>query len=410
MSGLDKVRSVSSEPVIAPKIQSEDLYAQTVTTRNLVVEGSAVFSNFEQSFIPTTQTAFRNVIINGDMRVGQRGIGNNAYTPGGTDFYVYDRWYVNASNNGGGFSLNPPTVDAPRGQSFVNSLKINRNFLGSAPSTSSSFYYVGQKIEGYYVSQLGYGSNNNLHTLSFWVKSSVAGVYCVSFRNRLLNRSYVAEYTINQTNTWEKKTITLPADSSGTWEKTNEIGLRVDFALGSGSNNNTVNPNTWIDGSKIATSNQVNWAAKLDNTFSITGVQLEPGGVATPFEHRPYDTELALCQRYYQNIVIPAGTTDFNWPIVRESATQAQATIFLPVTLRASPSPVGSNLGRIVCRDTAFSVAAAAVSGIALNTSGGPSLNAVTLRLVHGSIAGTFVYAEWDILNTTTNYALNSEL
>jgi hypothetical protein len=410
MSGLDKARNVSSEPVIAPTIQSEDLYAQTVTTRDLVVEGSAVFSNFEQSFVPTTQTGSRNVIINGDMRVNQRGSGNNSYTPSGTDFYVYDRWYVNASNNNGGFTVRIPVVDAPRGQSFVNSLKIDRNFLGSGSFNSSSFYYVGQKIEGYYVSQLGYGSNNNLHTLSFWVKSSVTGVYCVSFRNKLLSRSYVAEYTINQINTWEKKTITLPADSSGTWEKTNDIGLRVDFALGSGSNNNANNPNIWINGSKIATSRQVNWAAKLDNTFSITGVQLEPGSVATPFEHRPYATELALCQRYYQNIVVPSGTSDFNWPVVRESATQAQATIFLPVSLRAAPSSLaGSDFGRIVCRDTAFTVGAAAVSGIALNT-GGPSLNAITLRLVHGSIAGTFVYAEWDRLNATGNYALNAEL
>ena len=149
--------------------------------------------------------------------------------------------------------------------------------------------------------------------------------------------------------------------------------------------------------------------AGSNDYFDVTGVQLEIGSTTTLFENRLIGTELALCQRYYINIVEPTNTTDFNIPVVRESATVAIATIFLPVTMRTRPTTVGPNVGRVVMRDTAFNVSATAVSSIAVRAEG-PNLTMITLIISHGSIGGTAVFAEWDILNTTTNYALSAEL
>jgi hypothetical protein len=149
--------------------------------------------------------------------------------------------------------------------------------------------------------------------------------------------------------------------------------------------------------------------AGADDWFEVTGLQLEISPVATPFEFLPTGTDLALCQRYFINIVEPSATTDFNIPLVRESATQGVATIFLPVTMRVRPSLVGSNIGRVVMRDTSFGTSVASVSGITVSTSG-PSLSCITLIIGHGSIGGGAVFAEWDVLNTTTNLSFSAEL
>jgi hypothetical protein len=144
-------------------------------------------------------------------------------------------------------------------------------------------------------------------------------------------------------------------------------------------------------------------------TRTLQNVQLEAGNVASAFERRPIGTELAMCQRYFINIVEPTGTTDFNFPVVREGTTTAVATVFLPVTMRVRPTLVGSYVGRMVMRDTAFAVSAPAVSSISIRADG-PSLSSVTLLLNHGAVGGGAVFAEWDLLNATTNLSFNAEL
>jgi hypothetical protein len=327
------------------------------------------------------QTGNRNAIINGGFDIWQRGTGSFL----GTGYnYCADRWMEFR----GGFASGMTVTRQPTGLSgFQYGIRLQRDFgnagtttlvLQHTLETENSIPFQGKNITVSFYARVG-------------VNFSASGIFLnvntgEGVNQAASNQNYA--WTNPETSTknftgldttWKRYTFTTTLNS-----KMTQLGIQL-----------TVNP--------VGTANTDDWV-------EFTGVQLEQGSIASPFEHRDIGTELALCQRYYQNIVVPTGTTDFNWPIVRESTTQAQATIFLPVTLRASPTLVGANLGRIVCRDTSFTVVVAAVSSISLNTSGGPSLNAVTFILGHGAIAGTFVYAEWDTLNTTTNYALSAEL
>jgi hypothetical protein len=137
-------------------------------------------------------------------------------------------------------------------------------------------------------------------TLSFWVKATKTGIYCVSLQNSASNRTIVKEYTISSSNTWEYKTITFPASpSAGTWDYTNGAGLQVIFVLAAGSTFQGA-ADSWSSSNLISTSNQVNGVDSVANDFRLCGAQLEAGSVATPFEHRSFQEELKLCERYYQ--------------------------------------------------------------------------------------------------------------
>jgi hypothetical protein len=153
-------------------------------------------------------------------------------------------------------------------------------------------------MEGYNIADLGFGTASPSQlTISFWVNSALAGAYTGAIVDSTGGRSYPFAYTINATNTWEQKTVTLTADTSGTWGSTNGTGLYLEWSLMCGSTYQGT-ANTWQSANYRGTSAQVNWMATSGNTFYVTGVQLEKGSTATSFDYRPYGTELALCQRY----------------------------------------------------------------------------------------------------------------
>jgi hypothetical protein len=145
--------------------------------------------------------------------------------------------------------------------------------------------------------------------LSFWVKSSLTGTYCIGFKNNAANRSLVKTYTIDVANTWERKTIAIEHDTTGTWEYTNSRGLVVCFTLMSGTTFQTT-ADVWAAGDFHATSAQANFAATIGNAFFLTRVQIEEGVAPTQFEERPFSEELQLCRRYYETSV-PYGTFTF---------------------------------------------------------------------------------------------------
>ena len=234
---------------------------------------------------------FKNRIINGAMVIDQRNAG--ASVTANDQTYPVDRFSFVMSQSSKGTGQRSTT--APAG--FVNSLLF----------TSSSAYTVGsgetfnitQKIEGFNVADLGWGTASAATvTVSFWVRSSLTGTFGGSFRNGNANRSYPFSYTISATNTWEQKTITVAGDTSGTWATDNSIGVQIYFGLGVGSTLSGT-AGSWAGANYTSATGAVSVVGTSGATFYITGVQLEKGSTATSFAYRPYGTELALCQRYY---------------------------------------------------------------------------------------------------------------
>jgi hypothetical protein len=276
---------------------------------------------------------FRNRIINGDMRIDQRNAGASVTLTTGTSYPV-DRWRCDEVSDGG--ATGEQVQDAPAG--FVDSLKITTT---TADGTLSAAQYMAanQFVEGFNTADFGWGTvNAKTVTLSFWVKSSLTGTFAAGIDNNAGNRSYVFNYTISVADTWEYKTITIAGDTSGTWNTTNARGLGLRFGLGSGTDfDGTVG--AWQSSSKFSSSGAVSVIGTLNATWFITGVQLEVGSVATPFERRPYGTELALCQRYcYQAIGRDVGSTSSDWAGggFSASTTFSLTPINLPVTMRSA--------------------------------------------------------------------------
>ena len=273
---------------------------------------------------------FRNRIINGDMRIAQRATTGTAQQTGSFFYNTVDRWVTYFY--GVGVATQTQDSDAPTG--FSSSTKFEVTTIDSSIAGADD-YIFGQKIEGFNTSDLAFGTANaKTITLSFWVKCSATGTLPVALQNSAASRSYVSTVTINSADTWEYKTITVAGDTTGTWiGATNGIGLSVYFNLG---NSKTVTANTWSGGNYLGVSGATNFMATLNLTIQFTGVQLEVGTVATPFERRPYGTELALCQRYYYKHSTGAG------PVVASiscySSTRIDCAVKLPVTMRSSPT------------------------------------------------------------------------
>jgi hypothetical protein len=275
----------------------------------------------------------RNRIINGDMRIDQR----NAVTTLSSNIpaFTVDRWQ--ASHNSTGAIQVAKSGDYP--STFSSSLLYDVTTADTSIA-AGEYAQIVQPVEGFNVSDLSWGSASAQYvTLSFWVKSTTIGTYCASLRNKVTDRSYVAEYSVSSANTWEKKIITIPGDTSGTWDTDNTTGIFVSFTFATGTTYQTT-ANAWAAGNFIGTSNQVNLLASATNEIRITGVQLEPGTVATPFERRSYGAELALCQRYYYQI---GNSYDFYARSPTVSATTYIPLIHeFPVIMRVAPTYSGA--------------------------------------------------------------------
>jgi hypothetical protein len=251
----------------------------------------------------------RNVIINGDFNIWQRG---TSFVSIADAAYSVDRFQY--AKSGSMVHDLTRSTDVPSfaqaGRLFNYSVKIDCQTIDSS-ITSGKYCAFNQVIEGYNWLALAQKPT----TLSFWVKSTKTGTFCVALRNSGADRSCVAEFTINASNTWEKKVINFPASpAAGTWNYTNGIGATLSFTLAAGSAIQ-ITPNSWQTANAIATSNQVNACDNASNDFYLCGIQLEAGLVATPFEQRSIQHELQLCQRYFErsyNIETPTGTVEEN--------------------------------------------------------------------------------------------------
>jgi hypothetical protein len=269
-------------------------------------------------------TGMRNRIINGGMTIDQRG--GTVTSPSGSVVYGIDRWrIVRFNDTTGTFTLQQSTT-VPTG--FKNSGLITVT-ADQTSVPSNGLYRLDQLIEGLNVLDLGWGTASaQAVTIGFWVRSSVTGTYGARLCNSDENRSYVFQYTVNAANTYEYKTATIPGDTSGTWLTTNGIGIGLNFDLGSGSSFEGT-ANAWNASNVCRASGNVRLINTNGATFYVTGVQLEKGSTATPFEFRSIGTELALCERYCQkiscNIYIGNGT-GYYWSVPINFQTSMRAT------------------------------------------------------------------------------------
>jgi hypothetical protein len=291
----------------------------------------------------------RNKIINGAMTIDQRNAGASVAFPVGTgSAFPVDRWRC---QTGGTSAYSAQRVaEAPAG--FLNSLKITTTTAAAVTAADSKHMWI--PLEGFDVADLGFGTADaKTVTLSFWVRSSVAGNHGAALSNAGAARAYAFLYNIAQANTWEYKTVTIPGDTAGTWAKDNSAGMRMNFNIGSGSDY-IVTPGAWGAGPDRGAIGQVSILATAAATWQVTGVQLEAGDTATPFEHRSYGAELALCQRYFcktyeQDVAPGAGTGGVGYAgSIRTTSISTTSYMSFgnwsfPVAMRTTPTIVAYN-------------------------------------------------------------------
>lgn len=318
-------------------IQSDSSYASTLNVASKMNFAAGMQIGGQDA----TFGGMRNRIINGDMRIDQRNAGAS-FTSTTNTTYVLDRWITFLSQSSK-FSVqqNAGSVTPPDG--FTNYLGVTS--LSSYTVGSAEVFGITQMIEGYNIADLNWGSANaKTVTLSFWVRSSLTGTFGGALKNNAEDRVYPFSYTINSANTWEKETITIPGDITGTWLTTNGVGMKVVFGLGVGS---TVSgtAGAWAAGNLFSTTGATSILGTNGATLYITGVQLEKGSAATAFEYRQFGQELALCQRYFTKSfatsVAPANNTAAPYEGVGACFVGGYFSsnfVPFPVTMRAVPT------------------------------------------------------------------------
>jgi hypothetical protein len=281
--------------------------------------------------ITAFDTGFRNRIINGDGNIDQRSNGSTT-TPGAGELKFIDRWKMNVFGSGRlTIGKNYGAISSPDG--FVS-------YIGMKTTTTSTpgvydYNFLSQVIEGVNTIDLQWGTANAKPlALSFWAYSSLTGTFGGSIRNYgTYNRTYPFTYTISSSNTWEKKTVVISGDTTGTWTTSHLFGIEIIFSIANGTGYQAT-PFAWAAGNFTGpTGSMANIIGTLNATLYLTGIQAEIGSVATPYERRNYGHEFALCQRYYQITEVRTGGYHTTGNFLRGS-------VFLNTAARPISSPV----------------------------------------------------------------------
>ena len=342
----------------------------------------------------TNNVTMRNRIINGAMMIDQRNAGASVSI--GTTAFPVDRF--SASIQQGSGHTGQRSTTAPSG--FVNSVLITVG-TGASPAAGNVSRLV-QIIEGFNVADFGWGTASAATiTLSFWVRSSVTGTFAGGIYNGASNRTYVFTYAISAANTWEQKSITIAGDTSGTWATDNSVGFVVNWDLGTGSTYQGT-AGSWAAGAAWATSGSVKLAATSGATFYITGVQLEAGTTATPFENRLYGTELQLCQRYYWQTSDSSNATGF-LNVSYFTSTRCFGVGALPVTMRSTPTLATSTVSN-------FATLTALVNSVSAISLYGATANAFTLDITTSATTAGYAGFLRSAASVTALLAFSAEL
>ena len=320
---------------------------------------------------------FRNIVINGDMAVSQRGTSTTS------NGYLVDRFIIDEATDGA--ITYTQDTDVPAGSEFANSIKLDCT-TADASIGAAQYCILTTKFEGQNLQYLKYGTSSAQSlTLSFWVKSVKTGTYCVNFTKEAGGETRMEtpiEYTISSASTWEKKTIILTptagstsliTGTAGAIVDSNASGFRVIFTLAAGTDWHGTN-NTWVAASdKMSTSSQVNFLDSTSNNFWLTGVQLEAGSVATDFEVNTFAQNLERCQRYYTRWQGDASDQRSISSGIVVGTAQVRMLVVYPTTLRTFPTISESALETLDCSKS--------VEAVSLNGTVDPGINAVNAQL-----------------------------
>ena len=277
----------------------------------------------------------RNRIINGNMAVNQRNVSVNAVT--GTQNFVQDRWFSNVTQN----SIVTLSASSSVPGGFTTAISVLTN---PATIAAGDYFNINQKIEGLNVGELQWGTASaKTVTLSFWFYSSVTGTFSGSIQNSAADRSYVFAFSIPTANTWTYSTITIPGDTTGTWLKTTGVGLVLSISLGTGATYQNTS-GSWYAGNYLAAAGSATLSNSTNSTFRLTGVQLEVGSIATPYEFQIYSDQLAQCQRYLPAWNYTASTIVFG---LGQCNTTTQARIHMPFKVSTRVAPTGISIPAI---------------------------------------------------------------
>jgi len=300
------------------------------------------------TYVSLNTVGMKNIIINGDMSIAQRGTSYTGLTNGDNGYFTCDRYKT--ANDVSGTWTQSQSTDVPTGQGFAKSLKMDCTTANGSLS-SNSVLFLSQKFEGQNLQYIKKGTSSaESLTLSFWVKSNKTGTYIAELFDIDNLRQISKSYTIDASNTWEKKTLTFEGDTTGTLDNDNARSIDINLFLTAGTNYTSGTLGTsWqsYDDTDRAVG-QVNLADSTANEWYITGLQLEAGTTASDFEFLPYDVNLQRCQRYYYLHV--EGTS--NSPVgngTYYNASELNVVVFFPTNMRTSPtllSASGSNYFR----------------------------------------------------------------
>ena len=283
-------------------------------------------------------TGRRNMIINGAMQVAQRG-----NQTGTTEGFACDRFNFVDSNTSGVFDLQQSST-SPDGFS-----KSTRAVVTTAQSSlsSNSVAYFRYKFEGQDLQRLQYGTSSaKKFTISYYIRSSVTGTFTLSLYHNDANRMNIQTFTINSANTWEKKTHTFVGDTVSGFDNDTAVSLSLHWVMASGTDfkSGSITPNTWntYASTSFAQGTTGNILSATSNEFLLTGVQMEIGEQATEFEHRSFNEELALCQRYYTKSWLYENAVGTNPGVITASNVgsihRSFGNVFWPTEMRAAPT------------------------------------------------------------------------
>jgi hypothetical protein len=307
----------------------------------------------------------RNLIINGAMQVAQRG---NTFDPSTSGTYSLDRWHATSGSSFDFDATVTQSTDAPAG--FAYSLKADVNSVQTPTGGHNAAFQ--QKFEGQDLQHLQYGTSGAKDlTMSFWVKSNKTGIYSVGSTHPDASGAYqVKEYTIDSADTWEYKTITIEGDTSNTITNDHTLSLYVYFNLATGADDKKTPTTSWTSsGGIVGSTNQVNLFDSTSNYWQVTGVQLEVGSVATPFEHRSYGEELSLCQRYFWSLNSNGSSYKYLGLGCNYNASATYAHFPFPTIMRTTPSltPSDGTHFQVVSNETVTNATSLTISGSTTN-------------------------------------------